>query len=603
MGLFKKSVGRPSNKTIKVKIVLKIILFILIVCVAFGIGYFLNTLGPSDDNDIITEENLDSITDMDWKTPTGTADEVGIYQGIEDKSLYIDTKSEYNDWIYDETNYKKKYTYKCNNANCNGKVVYEYLNYAIIKDKEYIIYDYLKNKYKEINIDDVDITNIADVSFLYYDGKIYGYALRNTDDKVAIYNLEKKKLITDFVYNSYFYSESPELIDDNIIVSDDVNQYVLDFNNGKVKFTFNNGAEEGDYDSYNIEAIGNENHVYYLKNHGFEENNSEILDSNFNKVLEGTYSQYSVLNNGNILVKSSDNTFSEYNKDGVLVRESKKYKSVIAIGYEYVAVVDDDNYLKVVNNKGKELAKFTLITDKIYVHELLSGWYKTGGKEGLYVVVEDENIDIGTLGRGVEYYYEPTKNKTGRIELTEIGGYAKPVLYMYPLTNNTKITISFDKPNLLDTTYPKYNDGWTIYANKNGDLKDLNGNKYYALYWDEKTYKKVSFNTGFYVTKENAIDFLEEKLSYIGLSYKEKNEFIMYWLPILEKNEKSLVYFEFTNERQSFNKININPKPDSLLRLAIHIKKVNNEVEVKEQRLTKFERKGFTVVEWGGINY
>ncbi len=600
MELFNNGAGRPSDKTIKTKKIFKIVLVVLIIFFAFGIGHFLNELGASDDNDIITNENLDSITDIDWRTPNGTAGEIGIYQDIESKSLFIDTKLEYNDWLYDETKYKKKYTYKCENSDCKGNIVYEFLNYAIIKDGNYIIYDYVKNKYKDI---EVDASDIKDVNLLYYEDKLYGYALVNFEDKVAIYNLDKKRLVTDFTYNGNYYNESPELIDGNIIACDDLNQYLLDFDTGEVKLTFDNTIGPDDNNFYHIEAIGNGKYVYYLKNYGFEENKSEICREDFSKILDNMYSQYSVLDNGNILVKSSDNTFSEYNKDGALVRESREYKSIVAIGYQYVAVVDTDDYLKVVNNRGKELAKFTKITDKHYIHTLLSGWYKTSNKEGLYIVVEDENIEIGTLGRGIEYYYEPTNKKTGRIELTEIGGYAKPVLYLYPTNNNTKINISFENKELLDTTYPKYDNNWTFYADKNGDLTDLKGNKYYALYWDEKTYKRISFDTGFYVTKENAITFLEEKLDYIGLNYKEKNEFIMYWLPILEKNEKSLVYFEFTNSRQSFNRININPAPDSLLRLAIHIKKVNNKVDIKKQKLIKFERKGFTAVEWGGINY
>ena len=110
---------------------------------------------------------------------------------------------------------------------------------------------------------------------------------------------------------------------------------------------------------------------------------------------------------------------------------------------------------------------------------------------------------------------------------------------------------------------------------------------------------KESFNEGFYVTSENAIEFLEEKLSYIGLNDRERNEFIMYWLPILEKNGKNLVYFELTNERNSYSKINISPKVDSMLRIAIHVKRVNSEVNIKEQKLTKFNRVGVSGVEWG----
>ena len=67
------------------------------------------------------------------------------------------------------------------------------------------------------------------------------------------------------------------------------------------------------------------------------------------------------------------------------------------------------------------------------------------------------------------------------------------------------------------------------------------------------------------------IKYGKEKLEYIGFNDKERNEFITYWLPVLEKNKKSLVYFELTEERESYNKININPKPDTLLRVVIHI--------------------------------
>jgi hypothetical protein len=75
----------------------------------------------------------------------------------------------------------------------------------------------------------------------------------------------------------------------------------------------------------------------------------------------------------------------------------------------------------------------------------------------------------------------------------------------------------------------------------------------------------------------------------------------MYWLPILERNEKNLVYFELTESREAFNKLIINPKPDSLLRVAIHIKKVDKKVAIKEQKLKSFKRKGFTAIEWGGV--
>lgn len=178
----------------------------------------------------------------------------------------------------------------------------------------------------------------------------------------------------------------------------------------------------------------------------------------------------------------------------------------------------------------------------------------------------------------------------------------KPILYLYPTTKtNVKVKLAKDK-NII-TSYPKYNNGWNVIAYPNGDLYDENNGYYYALYWDEVNENKVSFNEGFYVSKDNAITFLEEKLEIIGLNPKERNEFIMYWLPKLEANQHNLIYFELTEERETNNKLIIEPKPDSLLRINMHIKKVNEKINIKEQKLTPFNRIGFVAVEWGGTIY
>ena len=217
--------------------------------------------------------------------------------------------------------------------------------------------------------------------------------------------------------------------------------------------------------------------------------------------------------------------------------------------------------------------------------------------------LNEDNVETDNEGNplnAIEYYYIPDTGKTGEI-ITFVGGYAKPVLYLYPQEDSSNITVTFEKTDLLTTTYPKFKNSWNVTANKNGDLYDNDGKYYYGLYWEESGSTKVDFSEGFYVTKDNAIEFLEEKLSIIGLSDRERNEFIMYWLPILEKNEKNLVYFELTEEREAYNKLNISPKPDSLLRMAIHVKKVNKKIDIKEQKLESFERKGFIAVEWGGV--
>lgn len=68
---------------------------------------------------------------------------------------------------------------------------------------------------------------------------------------------------------------------------------------------------------------------------------------------------------------------------------------------------------------------------------------------------------------------------------------------------------------------------------------------------------------------------------------------------ILIKNKKNLVYFELTDERQIYNKLNIYPEVNSLLRVSIYVKKVDKKI--KKQTFNKFVRNGFTAVEWGAV--
>ena len=175
----------------------------------------------------------------------------------------------------------------------------------------------------------------------------------------------------------------------------------------------------------------------------------------------------------------------------------------------------------------------------------------------------------------------------------------KPVLYLYP-EKDMDVKITFENEKALKTTYPKYNKEWNVHVKSDGSITDNDGRGYYALYWDENNNLKEDFKTGFYVKSDDSIKFLEEKLNEIGLTEREANEFIMYWLPKMEENGDNLVHFEFTKDREKENKLNIEPRPDSMLRMEIVIKKKKKKVNVKEQKIEHFDRVGFSVVEWGG---
>ena len=46
----------------------------------------------------------------------------------------------------------------------------------------------------------------------------------------------------------------------------------------------------------------------------------------------------------------------------------------------------------------------------------------------------------------------------------------------------------------------------------------------------------------------DVIKFLEEKLGILGLTEREAEEFIVYWLPLMEKNKYNYIRFETLEE-------------------------------------------------------
>ena len=183
------------------------------------------------------------------------------------------------------------------------------------------------------------------------------------------------------------------------------------------------------------------------------------------------------------------------------------------------------------------------------------------------------------------------------------GKVKKPVIYLYP-ENPMDISIQLKIKNSKFTcVYPKFNgeNEWKVHAKPNGDI--ILGDKIYPyLFWEAESYNKQKMNQGFIVKSEDAENFLEEKLKILGLNDKESTDFITYWLPVLLRNKLSLCTFQ-TQEFFNNFEIDINPKPDSLLRIFLTIKKIDSPFNIQEQKLKSFERKGYTVVEWGGTDF
>jgi hypothetical protein len=182
----------------------------------------------------------------------------------------------------------------------------------------------------------------------------------------------------------------------------------------------------------------------------------------------------------------------------------------------------------------------------------------------------------------------------------------KPVIYLYP-ENPLLVNVKVNPKGKFTFTYPTYENGWEVTAIPNGELK-IGDNQYNYLFWEaaqDNLEELFDFSTGFIVDKENTVSFLEERLTEFGLNDKEKADFITFWGPQLMKNEHSFVHFVTNEDCNQFAELEITPKPDHIYRLYILITPISeiNAHNFTEQILTKIDRTGFTVIEWGGTNF
>ena len=228
--------------------------------------------------------------------------------------------------------------------------------------------------------------------------------------------------------------------------------------------------------------------------------------------------------------------------------------------------------------------------------------------ETVYVRVSD-TADVGSWceGDGVFVTYDTVERskdpkdlpvvvaKKAHIELPDY----KPVIYLYP-ENPTEVSVSLTLNGRLTCTYPDYEDGWKGFtAHPDGTLTFPNGKEYYCLYWEGMQATEWDFSQGFCVKGEDTAAFLEWALAEQGLTPREANEFIIYWLPLMQENPYNVISFQ-TEAYTSAAVLEVAPTPDTTIRVMMAYYPSEETVEIAPQRFETPVREGFTVVEWGG---
>jgi len=176
----------------------------------------------------------------------------------------------------------------------------------------------------------------------------------------------------------------------------------------------------------------------------------------------------------------------------------------------------------------------------------------------------------------------------------------KPVIYLYP-EKTTDVEVKIWPSGGLKLTDPLYDNGWLVRAYPDGQLFNYaNGQTYPYLFWEGRGLDYQMPKQGFVVAKDQVKQLLADKLSAFGLVPKEYNEFIDFWAPKMQAKPYYFITFVPQQEFDKLAPLSVKPRPDTIIRVFMDYQGLDKPISVQAQEIKKTERRGFTVVEWGG---
>jgi len=317
----------------------------------------------------------------------------------------------------------------------------------------------------------------------------------------------------------------------------------------------------------------------------------EVVNSDL-ALIEGKKFELVVEKNGTVFINDND---------AIIQNEYDKF---------YTVDIDNDNIKEVITRTTEKMISPFTNNYHIYKYfekcddfEEIATISIMGTIDSFYIKGDDIKVEYHPYESPEDYVetkYFKIKSVSEEKPFGPVMRDDKPIIYLYP-TEEKIVEVKLGYPEKLTCVYPEYKDGWKVLAKPDGTLKDLEKDReYYALYWEGINTQKVDMTEGFVVKGEDTIEFLEEKLAKLGLTDKEAEEFIVYWLPKLQENKYNYIRFATQEEINEEMPLMVSGNPDYVIRVLMQFKGLDEEIEVVEQEIVTPKREGFVVVEWGG---
>ncbi|MDD5110969.1 MAG: hypothetical protein PHG85_00320 [Candidatus Altiarchaeota archaeon] len=173
---------------------------------------------------------------------------------------------------------------------------------------------------------------------------------------------------------------------------------------------------------------------------------------------------------------------------------------------------------------------------------------------------------------------------------------AKPVIYLYP-TVAGQVKVTLVTPGSITVSDPPYNGAWNVLATPEGRIDGA----YDYLFYEADVGRGADLSEGWIVEGEKIGEWFDLNLPVFGLNENEEKDFMEYWMVHLPKADYYKVVLLSDEDLDEMVRLDIEPKPDTIIRVNLYIKPINEKIVIPHPRIKEKQREGFTVVEWGVI--
>jgi hypothetical protein len=273
-------------------------------------------------------------------------------------------------------------------------------------------------------------------------------------------------------------------------------------------------------------------------------------------------------------------------------------------------VVDrsDDEFVKTgVTDDGSDLYVLKDVYDEryneLYTQRNTRAFVDTS--EGQYNALDENKYEYEAFINIVPLLY--WKDPLGRwvefvnTEFIILAEKCKPVIYLYP-EEETDLHVEVE-PNIGFTkTIPEYKSGWDVTAYPDGTVIDREtGDNYDYLYWAGLVDGYPLIEEGWVVAQKDLPAFFDYSLPLYGLQGEEITDFTEYWIDDMNEAPYYAVSFVEQSIIDELSPLSIDKEPDVVVRVLMTAMPLNRPIKLHVPQLPEIpERRGFTVIEWGG---